>query len=290
MAVLARLSFAITLLLLCVASWLAVSSVYAQSQISQEQTSQEQKRTIIIAGNRAVFHAVVAPYMDAIERDSDLIVDASQRLTQRQAIRALVDGKIDVAMIMSPLTDIVKGSTVKGEGVSRTEAARLDVRVVPSYEVGFFVNHANPVDRITKRQLTEILYHDIKNWKDIGGRSRAIRLITGPQDDPIRQNVRMRLLQGQSRILGTVTMVPEVRRVPVVTEKIDAALGIGLAHKVTKQTNVKQLQIIDDGSLYTFDQPLFFVTRKDSKKGSEKDSQSDVKAFMSLLEAHIDLY
>ncbi len=188
--------------------------------------------------------------------------------------------------------DAVAGGTADLAGSARAsdgspEDARLTFTPVAWDALVMITNPANPVRNLTVRQLHEIYFGRITNWKDVGGKDAPIDLyaVVSPNDG-VEYSLRTLLYgRGDQQISAP--------RLYLNTKALEEGIalnpnGLGLSTLANVQGNPKLRTIpvdgvapsvanIADGSypLYT---PLYVVTNPNSPKSAE------TKAFLDFLQ------
>jgi phosphate transport system substrate-binding protein len=68
---------------------------------------------------------------------------------------------------------------LKKEGVEVQDPASLQFTTIGRDKIVVFVNQANPVEKLTKEQLTDIFAGTTKNWKEVGGNNLPVSVVWG---------------------------------------------------------------------------------------------------------------
>ncbi len=88
-----------------------------------------------------------------------------------------------IAMVEKGVSEIGMSSRYLTEGEYSED---LKVITIAYDGLGVIVNHANPVNDITLKQLYDIYKGNIKNWKQLGGEDRQIAVVTREQSSGSR--------------------------------------------------------------------------------------------------------
>ena len=101
-----------------------------------------------------------------------------------KGIQDLIAGNLDIAAISRPLS-------------SQEQAQELAAIPVTEDAIAIVVGDKNPFRKgLTKEQVEKIFQGQITNWSDVGGQSRAIRVINRPAISGTHQAFKEMVLQG----------------------------------------------------------------------------------------------
>lgn len=131
--------------------------------------------TVRLAGSPAVIAAVINPNRAAIERATGDTLEVVSTETG-QGLADLADRKADVAMVSERIDAALLAAERAGRKLHRSA---LWVHELQTDEVVFLVHASNPVARLSMVQLSDIHTGRITNWKQLGGKDRAITVYTG---------------------------------------------------------------------------------------------------------------
>ena len=182
------------------------------------------------------------------------------------AIKALQDGKIDIAGIGRPLT-----AEEKNSGLRQTPITYSKIAIITSSSNPF--KGDIPLDK-----FAAIFLGKIKNFSEIGGPKVRIRVIDRPDtSDTRRAFSRYPLFQkGAVETGSNAVKVPDDKTDSVVNELGNDGIGYAVVDQVTGRkdvTIVPMNQVLPSDSRYPFSQPLAYVY-----KGPNPSAQA--KAFL----------
>lgn len=181
-------------------------------------------------------------------------VEAATNGTE-SALKALLDGKIDVAAIGRGLTP-----EEKAQGLEQVRLHREKIAIVVSADNAF-------KGSLTDRQFARIFRGRITDWSEVGGTPGKIRVI----DRPITSEIRAALnnypvFQAAKFATGsTATQASEDNTVEIVKQLGKDGISYATANQVSKITGVRVLQLHQtspDDPKYPFSQPLVYVYKK----------------------------
>ena len=187
--------------------------------------------------------------------------------TSAGALKALEDGKLDIAAIGRPLTE--------------DEKARGFVEVPIAYnKIGIFVGADNPfAASLTNTQFAKIFRGEIKDWSEVGGTAGPIVLIDRPDSNDTRASfARYPVFKEAAFSAGaTATKIDADTNDAVVSKLGKTGIGYALAEQVTGKSDLKIVplhKVLPDDPRYSFSQPLAYVYRDAASPA--------VKAFLGL--------
>lgn len=173
-------------------------------------------------------------------------------------IAALIDGTCDIAMASRPMkTKELKSARSKGINPVATVIARDGIAVI--------VHPSNPLSEITLVQLRDIYTGKISNWKDVGGKSGRIVVISRDVASGTFEVFKKLVLKG-AKTRADALMLASNKAVATTVEKTPGAIGyVGLGYVSSK---VKALPVdgveptkktVASGE-YKLARPLYFYT------------------------------
>jgi phosphate transport system substrate-binding protein len=165
-------------------------------------------------------------------------------------IQALFEKNAQFGMISGPLEVEVKSlrktlASAPFDQLKEFEIART--------RMSFAVHPDNPVRTITIANLRRILLGEIRNWKEVGGRDIAIRLVMVREGGGVQASVENEVLKGQKIV------APDPIRVQIGSQVVKVVMQepgtLGLAQLgVARRAGVPELALDDP-----VDQTLSFV-------------------------------
>lgn len=145
---------------------------------------------IRINGATTTVNAVIIPMKSAVEAATGYTIKAVGTNTGVGLV-ALVNGQCDASLTSEPLD--VSMAAAKFAGVDLNPADFQLHMVKEDYGV-FVVHPSNPISKLSKAQIKEILAGRVSNWKEIGGPDLPIIVFTDPVGAGTRTLVQFRAL------------------------------------------------------------------------------------------------
>ncbi|MCX7702643.1 MAG: phosphate ABC transporter substrate-binding protein [Planctomycetota bacterium] len=149
-------------------------------------------------------------------------------------ITALINGTCDIAQSSRPI-DEKEINRLKEQGKEPREfICAIDA-------ISVVVNPANPVDKMTIQQLSDIFTGKIKNWKDVGGEDKEIIVLSRDRNSGthvffLEHVVRKGKAKGPEEYAPTVLMMPSTQAICDEVAQNRYAIGyIGLGYLTPKQ-------------------------------------------------------
>ncbi|MEO1433230.1 MAG: substrate-binding domain-containing protein, partial [Cyanobacteria bacterium J06633_8] len=172
----------------------------------------------------------------------------------KEALKALQDGKIDIAAIGRGLTPEEEQLGLKQQRLRREKIAII-------------VGKDNPYKGDLKNdKFTQIYRGEITNWSQLGGPNKKIRVIDRPDSSDTREAFRnYPLFAGNLDTGSTATKLDSDDPAQVVKELGDDGIGFVLANQVSKLDNVRILSMhktLPDDPRYPYSQPLVYVFKE----------------------------
>ena len=142
------------------------------------------------------------------------------------------------------------------------------------------VHSANPVDRITKRNLQAVLEGRIDNWSALGGPDAPIDLVVREDDDTLGLGLLLRELtfrDPDQAFPVAAVRVPSNEVLEAKVEESETALAITMASRASTRDvrilNIGRLPLSYDsltGGQYPFVVPLYVVTPKAKEEATSQ--------------------
>lgn len=127
-----------------------------------------------ISGAVVTYTIAVEPNTPAVEKETGVKVTAKSS-NAGKGMADLNDGHIDIAMAADTLEVMAKAGTGAGSNI---DINQFQLHPLKEIEFNVIVNKANPVTKLTRQQLKDILTGKISNWKDVGGSDSPIMVYT----------------------------------------------------------------------------------------------------------------
>ena len=202
-----------------------------------------------VASSTTVANAVLLPYKAQIEKRTGLQLYVAP-LGSGKSVRALAEGRAEIAAVSAPLVDVVTKLNTQSPG--SIDGRRLLQHDIGSTRVAFVVHPSNPVKDLSFAQVTDILAGRITFWNQLGGMNQPIELITEPEGGGIRTMVEKTIGEWGDVMVKPRT-VQSAALVPFVVSKMPNA--IGLATGTSVDNGVFALRLDRE-----IEQPLFLIT------------------------------
>jgi phosphate transport system substrate-binding protein len=176
------------------------------------------------------------------------------------ALKALLEGKIDIAAIARDLTP-----AEKARGLEQVHLHREKIAII--------VGANNPFQgSLTPEKFAKILRGEIKDWSELGGQSGKIRLIDRPSTSDTRNAFRdYSVFQTAEFPTRTnPTQIAEDKTAQIIQQLGTDGISYVIANQVSKLLDVGVLKIkgvTPGNSQYRFSQPLVYVYKQNPNPG-----------------------
>lgn len=132
-----------------------------------------------IAGSTTVKNIVLDANLASIRIATGLEVKALGNGTGKGIID-LIDGKVTVSAASESLADALASAKKAAEdsGKKYNEPAGIQFHLLKLDSLVVIVNKASSIDELSKEQLKNIFTGKFKNWKDVGGADKPIKIVT----------------------------------------------------------------------------------------------------------------
>lgn len=117
----------------------------------------------------AAFAHAVYPEKDYFQHDSEVMVNRTN-----EAYSNLINGRADIIFVLSPSDN--------QRAIAKRMGKELKLTPIGKEAFVFFANSKNPVDSLTVDEIKGIYAGEITNWKEVGGKKKAIRAFQRPED------------------------------------------------------------------------------------------------------------
>jgi len=185
--------------------------------------------TLSVQGAGDFVEDVLAPYQAGIERMTghklNVVTSSSLR-----GLRALFDGKADLAMISGPLAHMVP---LLRETRPDLPYHRLHEFRIAAARIAYPVNPEVRVRAMTMTKLKMILNGEISNWRELGGRDVPVTVVL-TRDGGTRRTTEAVLFDGQPMKPRHEIVVDGSRDVIKAVAETRGALGITQARLVSR--------------------------------------------------------
>ncbi|MBD2606241.1 DUF4912 domain-containing protein [Scytonema hofmannii FACHB-248] len=175
-------------------------------------------------------------------------------------LKALQDGKIDIATIARDLTP-----QEKAQGLEQLHVRREKIAIVVGAGNAFKGN-------LTSRQFAKIFRGEITNWSEVGGRDGKIRFIDRPSTSDTRESLRdYPVFKSDKFATGsTATQLADDNTAEVIKQLGKNGISYVLVNQISKLQDVRSLKLHNtspDDARYPFSQPLVYVYKKNPSLG-----------------------
>jgi phosphate transport system substrate-binding protein len=203
-----------------------------------------------ISGSTTVNLNVFQPFKSQIETASGVKLEVVAN-SSPHGLEDLVAGRVDVAMLSSPLTAVAGKISHKQPGAVDTSA--LKEFMIGESRLAFIVHPSNPLKSLTFPQLKEILAGSITNWKEAGGVDAAIIVVTEASGGGIRLTLDEKLMGGVP-VAQQARLVANAPQIPTIVRQLPGAIGTASAGQDLSGVVVLQTEGV-------IAQPLILVTK-----------------------------
>jgi len=175
-------------------------------------------------------------------------------------LKALRDGKIDIATIARDLTP-----EEKAQGLEQLPVHREKIAIA--------VGAANPFKgSLTSKQFAKIFRGEITNWSELGGLDAKIRFIDRPSTSDTRESLRdYPVFKSDKFATGsTATQLADDNTAEVIKQLGKDGISYVLVNQISKLQDVRSLKLHNtspDDARYPFSQPLVYVYKKNPSLG-----------------------
>jgi phosphate transport system substrate-binding protein len=176
------------------------------------------------------------------------------------ALKAVLDGKIDIAAIARPLT-----AEEKAQGLEQIRIKREKIAIIVGTNNSF-------KDSLTAEQFAKIFRGEITDWSELGRTSGKIRFLDRPATSDTRNALRdYPVFQDKEFTAGAnAIQLSEDNTSQIIKQLGEDGISYVLAHQVSKLQEVRVLAVnnfLPDNSQYPFSQPLVYVYKKNPSPG-----------------------
>jgi phosphate transport system substrate-binding protein len=175
-------------------------------------------------------------------------------------LKALQDGKIDIAIIARNLTP-----EEKAQGLEQVRVHREKIAIV--------VGGSNPFKgNLTSKQFAKIFRGEITNWSELKGSDAKIRFIDRPSTSDTRESLRDYPVFKSNKFAtgSTATQLADDNTAEVVKQLGKDGISYVLVNQISKLEDVRSLKLHNtspDDARYPFSQPLVYVYKKNPSLG-----------------------
>ncbi|GAX40571.1 hypothetical protein NIES4075_15370 [Tolypothrix sp. NIES-4075] len=176
------------------------------------------------------------------------------------ALKALQDGKIDIATIPRDLTP-----EEKAQGLEQVRVRREKIAIV--------VGASNPFKgSLTSKQFAKIFRGEITDWSELGGPDGKIRFIDRPATSDTRESLRDYPVfkSGKFATGSTATQLADDNTAEVIKQLGKDGISYVMVNQISKQEGVRSVKLHNtspDDPRYPFSQPFVYVYKKNPSLG-----------------------
>jgi len=206
--------------------------------------------TVKISGSITVNLNVFQVFKAKIETASAVKLEVMAN-SSSHGLEDLISGRVDVAILSSPLTAVAGKLNQKQPGA--VDTSTLKEFKIGESRVAFIVHPSNPVKSVTLSQLKEILAGNITTWKEVGGADAVIVVVAEASGGGIRLTVEEKLLGGMS-VTQQARHVTNGPQVPLIVKQLPDAIG-----RASAQHDLAGVVVLQTEEVIA--QPLILVTK-----------------------------
>ncbi len=176
------------------------------------------------------------------------------------ALKALQDGKIDIATINRGLTP-----EEKAQGLEQVRVRREKIAIA--------VSTSNPFKgNLTSKQFAKIFRGEITDWSQLGGPSGKIRFIDRPSTSDTRESLRDYPVFKTNKFAtgSTATQLADDNTAEVIKQLGKDGISYVLANQISKLEGLRVIKLHNtspDDPRYPFSQPFVYVYKKNPSLG-----------------------
>ena len=170
-----------------------------------------------LSGSTTVQARILEPLAEDIKRATGLDIRV-EGIGSGNGLKRLVAGEVSVAIISSPLKSLLEKDGLPDDGTYRQHDIVEDV-IAP------IVNARNPVRALSWEQLRGLYSGTVKNWKDVGGASLPVRVVTSHPESATREVVWELVMGKKADFDRSAKIVYATRKEMVMVAENEGAIG-----------------------------------------------------------------
>jgi phosphate transport system substrate-binding protein len=221
---------------------------------------------LAVSGSTTVQKRILEPAAEAIEKATGIKVTV-RGINSGEGLKELREGKVVASISSSPLELLLRKAGLPNDGTYVEHIIVQDV-IVP------IVNNGNSVSKLTWRQLSDINTGKITDWKEVGGPSLPIVVVTSQPTAATR-------LVFQEIVMDKAPYVAGAREVKSTRQEVGLVAkykgGIGAVSEGFVAQNPGQVKTVKTDAIT---RPLSFIT-----KGKPNSQVQAVLDFLKTPEA-----
>ncbi|WP_342514125.1 substrate-binding domain-containing protein [Sporosarcina sp. FSL K6-1522] len=143
--------------------------------LNEPSTFKIEENLPVIDGATALY-PVYAAFAQAVYPEGEYYPYKSEVMSNRtgEAYENLLNGSVDMIFVLAPSEQQLAKAKQVGKELTLTPIGKE--------AFVFFVNDKNPVQSLTRDDIKGIYSGNLTNWKEVGGKNKAIRAFQRPQD------------------------------------------------------------------------------------------------------------
>ena len=206
---------------------------------------------LTLSGSTTVVKTIMTPYSDDLASKTGLSLEVVGN-GSGNGVKDLEAGKTDVAMISSPLENVItKANNKKPGSISGDD---LQAHPIGGTKMFVIVNKSNPVaSSLTEDQVRAILKGELSNWSEVGGPNAAIQIFSERAGGGARATLEKSFLKGD--------LSPKTKPVNSV------ALGVKVTGQNPNAISYAGRKLLDNNVVVieniAIEQPLWLITKGD---------------------------
>ncbi len=179
--------------------------------------------TVRISGAGTVFADFVSSGKAAVEKSTGHTLQIVSS-NSGKGLADLSSGAADIAMVSEPMDVAAPLAEVAGTKVDPKAVQFFELKKA---ELVFIVHPSNPVGKLTPEQLRDILTGKIVNWKEVGGKDKAIVVYSEGPTAGTRALIK-KLVMGGAEYASALKAQTSIKRVSELVATDEAAIaGVG---------------------------------------------------------------
>ncbi len=221
--------------------------------VVRAQNMDEQQNPVIFAGSSSVYFAVFDQMNKHLHADIPFAYDTIVSNSGR-GLRALSEGKADVAMISDDLNALIDGLKLDGRVILNKDD--YDVHPIYNTKIIFIVHPDNPVSSLSRADLKKIFTGEIKNWSELGVSDLGPIRVVSEHETGGMYNLIVKQLNEGTPIVEDRIRLQNAPQMALVVSQSPSAIGF-ISNQMPKEHRFSVRELLLDDPLI---QQLSFVT------------------------------
>ncbi|MGH1417635.1 MAG: substrate-binding domain-containing protein [Hyphomicrobiaceae bacterium] len=175
-----------------------------------------------VQGSTTFYSKLLGPNLKRIEKLAGVRVSCIPNKSIWGVI-ALLEKRADVAMISARMDGEIMIAKRTAKGLPYDKLREFNIS---STRISFAVHPSNPVRRLTFDQVRKIFLGQIKNWSEVGGEDRDIRIVAVQDGGGTVVAVRKQMLNKKPLTSHGAIRIESAKHLIKVVEQTPGAIGI----------------------------------------------------------------